>query len=526
MFRSNCKSQPAFAYLYREFMEHEDYGKILWRVVSEMTEAPYWHRVWISQEIALSSSVVFWSGDFYLTTKELFIIRWVFLSNPDRHNSILGQYANQEQIIKATTHLGRVMIVLASLRDSHSAEYQQSRRYLQATIDKGRESYSTDLRDKVYGLLALLPQQIALQIKPSYEETWTWQDTWTDFSRICIEYEQRLDIIGACTNPQGGASNLPSWAFDLTPPRPRIEGTEHSTEASGNSLEGLVSFSPARSRRIESFADQGLEAPFHFSDNGRILRCVGILIDTVGILATESDRAMPIFEQQTDTSSPVCFETTKLSLARVMMGNSKYQFSDGPSILDVPYLDRNQIQLQVIHDEFERMKWDPELILRTKDFHVFMSKWVERTISEAGGKRVPWKACFLSTGFFNSWHEEIVPFQGFMIGGRPLRDYFDSQDEFCQDWRQFQFSMLGFGGAMRGRRLFTTEKGRLGSITKRAICGDRVAVLSGCNVPVVLRPKGDGYELVGSCFVDGLMNGESQGILERNQAVLEDIAIY
>lgn len=60
--------------------------------------------------------------------------------------------------------------------------------------------------------------------------------------------------------------------------------------------------------------------------------------------------------------------------------------------------------------------------------------------------------------------------------------------------------------------LFVTAKGYIGSrfkyLSKRK--GDKIALLFGCSVPVILRPRdnGDGYDFIGEAYVHGIMRGE------------------
>jgi hypothetical protein len=58
------------------------------------------------------------------------------------------------------------------------------------------------------------------------------------------------------------------------------------------------------------------------------------------------------------------------------------------------------------------------------------------------------------------------------------------------------------------RRLIITEKEYIGLGPRDAAIGDVVALLIGCNVPVVLRPKGDNWFFVGEAYVCGIMDGE------------------
>jgi len=63
---------------------------------------------------------------------------------------------------------------------------------------------------------------------------------------------------------------------------------------------------------------------------------------------------------------------------------------------------------------------------------------------------------------------------------------------------------------MGPRRLFVTRGGRIGIGPEIAIAGDVCCIVSGAEVPYVLRSCGPfGYLLVGESYVDGTMNGEA-----------------
>ncbi|OBT60706.1 hypothetical protein VE03_09844 [Pseudogymnoascus sp. 23342-1-I1] len=58
--------------------------------------------------------------------------------------------------------------------------------------------------------------------------------------------------------------------------------------------------------------------------------------------------------------------------------------------------------------------------------------------------------------------------------------------------------------------LFTTKEGYLGVSAKGLQEGDEISVILGCDFPMILRPKGSNqYEVIGPCFVHGLMLGEA-----------------
>lgn len=76
------------------------------------------------------------------------------------------------------------------------------------------------------------------------------------------------------------------------------------------------------------------------------------------------------------------------------------------------------------------------------------------------------------------------------------------------------------------RRFCFTSNGRLGQLAPGSETGDRICVLGGGEVPFVIRPaSGDAkgmYQLVGECYVDGIMDGEAWRLSDH---FLEDIRL-
>jgi hypothetical protein len=58
--------------------------------------------------------------------------------------------------------------------------------------------------------------------------------------------------------------------------------------------------------------------------------------------------------------------------------------------------------------------------------------------------------------------------------------------------------------------MMITESGRLVSGPAATQAGDNICIIAGAKVPFILRRNdgGEGYRLVGECFVDGLMGEE------------------
>ena len=60
----------------------------------------------------------------------------------------------------------------------------------------------------------------------------------------------------------------------------------------------------------------------------------------------------------------------------------------------------------------------------------------------------------------------------------------------------------------QGRDFFTTKAGYMGICPASTAVGDQVCLLSGSQVPYILRQNDQRYQLVGECYVHGIMDGE------------------
>jgi hypothetical protein len=75
-----------------------------------------------------------------------------------------------------------------------------------------------------------------------------------------------------------------------------------------------------------------------------------------------------------------------------------------------------------------------------------------------------------------------------------------------------------------GMRFVVTQDGHIGWADPRARAGDQIAVLVGCSIPVILRPREEGgWRIVGGCFIHGYMENK---FFDTELQAWEDIEIY
>jgi hypothetical protein len=76
----------------------------------------------------------------------------------------------------------------------------------------------------------------------------------------------------------------------------------------------------------------------------------------------------------------------------------------------------------------------------------------------------------------------------------------------------FKFPRLGFPPQVvfsNSRRIMRTRNGYIGLAPRYAEPGDWIGVFKGGNFPLVIRPDGPHWQLIGECYVHGIMNGEA-----------------
>ena len=79
------------------------------------------------------------------------------------------------------------------------------------------------------------------------------------------------------------------------------------------------------------------------------------------------------------------------------------------------------------------------------------------------------------------------------------------------------------------RRSTISNIGYMGLVPRRAQAGDLICVLFGTTTPYLLRPVESGagmqYQLVGHCYVHGLMDGEAKAMLAKGQVERRDFVL-
>lgn len=468
-----------------------------WPSLINILARDYWKRMWIIQELTLNQHMtLFMCGGLHLSR----VMIWSAAQFCYHHSARICQS------LKAN-------IKKKSIDESHAAADLWQLAYDVGTLfriseipsttvgndllDLVRKSKVKDSQDKVYGMLGLLPRTLMKSNEPDYllEPT----EVYLRFAKSLLQYSDNCKletVLSWCSfSPSNrGPSWVPDWTQDF--PRNHVHWLRKRQAAKQISNETIV-----------------------FRD-GRILHCKGLIIDLIESTSGSSYENIP-FRSQISSKR-------KRRHATIRFG--RYNDERG------------------LKDAFARTLSQDHPSIR-KDGNVFDTYWVDwdsvRDVEPPNEQlKDLWYGLRHLTAIqenhsFNGW-EAFDRFRqtnaDFDIFSNCLRDFFPDMQEYVRPSPLYQtysreltehhaFNMSLTALALVGRRLVTTTTGYLGLAAASVQKTDIIAILYGCNFPVILRAVEDKFLYIGECYIDGLMDGEAIDAQERGEYDVVDINI-
>ncbi|PVH73536.1 HET-domain-containing protein [Cadophora sp. DSE1049] len=458
---------------------------------------PWFTRVWIIQEVAMASqatitlgaSTVNWS-DFFKARQLAVKLGILTMAVDDTCN---GPFAISmaRAIIEFKNKLGPQQEALLPLLLRH------------------RKFGATDPRDKVFGLYGLFPLSKychPLLLRPNYESSIV--ELYSKVAKCILDQEQNLNILGV---PQSSspatmtflkkALQIPGWAFsdpprlpswaptwytddDTVPLRPELLFYETSTFQASGPTNYEIRLSP-------DHAFLGVDG-YSISE-----------INTLGPIWPANIKIQHLLEDTTLTSWDVAFSHQKMQIAhaenllstlnswqKLALPNpkQKYPFSDETyfdafwQTILAGHIPKEKGQAYYRHSF---LAWQRDM----RRFERFKKLWVLVPIFVVSDLRI--RRIFILSVL-------LWPFE------RLSRFIVESFTPDADGLAFLNGTMLAVG-----RRMVRTEEGYLALVPAGTETGDRVFLLRGGRVPVVLRRRGERWEVVGEAYVHGIMRGEA-----------------
>ncbi|KAK4445233.1 HET-domain-containing protein [Podospora aff. communis PSN243] len=460
----------------------DEFGDGSWRALHDLLARKYWRRAWIVQEGSLGKAdTPVLCGDQelpFITVYRMFM----FLGRTDEVLNIYmrGELETAGRTINNDIHIS--IGVVAKIGE-YQQETESGNTHLDtfSAIQISRSVDATNPRDKIYGLLALMPNDLTQHIHPDY--TAPVADVYASFARLTIEQTKSLEILRMVAPPKPTSTlSLPSWIPDFTTPHELCSLGSVPHRASGTTTP-TVSF-PSSSSSITTR---------------------GLLIDTIDGLGCEWSNGWPA--------------STCLPSPPSAQRNPYGTFSGAKDALWRTLVSNRSVYTTALEEDYSLLLSVPAIDKAAKS-----------------GTHLSPDLLDLAKSHLLSYC--VRAFEGnkeFTLAGHKLGDFFDVEPDFERIGSKEVLPSLRHALNARDRinlyrRLFTTaECGFVGVGMQEVKKGDVVAVLYGFSMPVVLRGDGEGkgrWRVVGECYVHGLMEGEGLGMLERGEAGERDFEIW
>lgn len=305
-------------------------GRGSWVALREFLARPYWDRLWIIQEVLISSTKTILCGSLCIDWdtlctglgtihKHFFVMKNELLEHDQRVCRKIytepWNTKNLHRVVKDFWRLGNELkkdgkeIYLSRQRSDDDPQRIFQRKPLDThrLLEISKQSLASDARDKVYGLLAIIEPEFARKINPSYDINTG--EVFNMVAKAHIEMYNSLEILREA-NPWGGSGSA-SWAPDWTwEGRNRFWMHAIPYKAGGETTAGT-----------------------QFSEEQKVLTCRGIIFDTIDGLGPRRRgvregivHASALWEFKTDTmmqpqltqDGDIDTEKLKLDLCRAL----------------------------------------------------------------------------------------------------------------------------------------------------------------------------------------------------------------
>ncbi|KAJ4176424.1 hypothetical protein NW767_015448 [Fusarium falciforme] len=469
-------------------------GKGCWLALQELMDRPYWYRLWIIQEMVMGASATWircgtasidWTS-FCAGVAFLEEHLWLVKNDLLRDERLIAGLKTPSAWTVESLHLVYQDLSSLSEREEKGGEYPSFGKLLEIA----NSADCKDPRDKVYGLVGLMPPSIADRLQPDY--TLPVGDVYTATAHAFIATYDNLEPLRDC-NPWG-PSCAPSWVADW-----QWDGRLRSSRAESQ-LWGpprlFPRLPPDVSFQVPFRASGGSSPDASFSDDRARLSCDGFILDNITGLSARgkgyfSMDKRSIAQPKRWRSAYGDFAATAEALYRTLVmdrvaGGAKATASHA-AILSLPP------SFDVGGPEFARRRWS----------------WL------AGQE-----------GYYFRWENFRTVNRDFRLGEYRLDDFFS--DEIPADATESDYSEVYscFDRSSQRRRFMTTENGYMGwapdniygKAREQTQRGDLIAVLFGCSTPIVIRPRGKYFQVLGEAYVHGLMEGEAMEFLNSGKA--------
>lgn len=494
--------------------------KEVYRALYHLLTRPYWRRLWILQEVALGvqgspvlcgSHSVLW-GDMYnascfMELDENRFGRDIMNSGKPRKLAAWSwEFARERvpyygRLETSSEFLWRLPLLLTAVQQD---EHKSNTGPLDATrvFHLSLGAKVTDQKDRVYGILGIGDISSLAKIKPDYHLSL--QEVYTDFSKnllargdldtLRLVYSSVAEINRGRTPdtvPHALTHPIiePIATYMYTKGKSRIVASDCTHDLSSWVVCWACPRGPTAQLLGRYHVAAGEPKSNVVFEGDNILKTNGVLFDNVISLssfhATESNSKFP-FNGKPGPSFYGDITATKEALWRTLVGDATRDGAWAPQSYSL------LLKAEIWEDGVAGVQFN------NFGLHNFMARNAKLSVFEHTLKEL----VFGTSRPFSNRHRRLY-----------------NPSEIVREALSWATNVMAW------RRLITTEKGYLGLAIAATEPDDRICILVGCKTPLVLRPRGAYFQVIGECYIHGIMRGEIAKDIREGRLRMDEIAL-
>ncbi|RFU25461.1 hypothetical protein B7463_g10877, partial [Scytalidium lignicola] len=495
---------------------------------------PFFGRGWITQEVALADNILCYYGTgsntFRFNASNIFRLLQHQLQRGAPSEEDDG--ANNRMIRALHIHTWAMFGTHAVQVDMWNRLRTERKAGVQSfdlidLLQMNRHAVTSDSRDKVYCIRSLLNEEDRAAIRVDYSKSNTTTQVFTDTAKYCLESGRGMQLL-ECAGLQ------PDLSADTTSNIPIILSTNLSEPEIIPGLPSwvpnftFVSASPFDSRLYEcGGSDQPTITLNPEDDNKIIVR--GVILDEIGAIGPRCH-----YPSDAIYIPPLL----QVDWAQYLLGNELIEDSLESLIIIEKYV------RQLCREYLLRLK-------KTVPSDEDVARMALRILTADRGWRNG-RSALQSRADYDAFRQKYYESRDSMdsdssssSGSEPrqafLRRLVRQTSVLLKRWlrklksikiskKQHHHVVTGDAQAFRlvaqytqrGRAVGVSKGGMLGVFPNNTDEGDVIAVLQGANLPFILRPAPNNeFQIVGSCYVDMIMDGEFLILMEKQRGSAE-----
>lgn len=436
-----------------------------WQQFVRFLEHPWFSRAWVFQESLVAKKSIFIQGDCRISQVHLFTLLHVLISTHHIEGYIdRTPRMHLSPVVAAAQRCTSIISSYGYVLQLHLPQ-TWTRKSLISLLRQNITSKATDPRDHVFAFLGISNEAEEPELQPNYREEA--DDIYKRVGKYMAE-KGFAPLLLDCTT-RSNPPNWPSWI-----PRWHEPGNHTFMLEKGMQMSSVFTAAGKSTQAFQCQADHALL--------GR-----GIIVDTIHILGS-SQSCIDSLERLKSAGDGGNEVLSSLMEAFVMLSSPSHQYITGETmstvLLRLIVCDQRHLNAQKAPKEYQ--------------------KALGRFLNDA--KAESEQLCQQRNGV--GW-ELIRLYIRIMLNGMPeLAPQSNDEGLESRQWVS-EFVRASFSVCIRLVR-YTTERGYIGQAVPDAKVGDKIALLQGCDVPLILRLTGNGtYTYISTCYLHGIMYGEA-----------------